>query len=115
MTDRATPSAVPRETGALSDLILTKYHDMHRADLVSLVPLVERVEQVHAGDPDATKGLALALTGLAREMEDHMAKDEKILFPAVSAGGGTATLLEELAAPVALENDILFPRFERVA
>ena len=36
----------PQETGALIDHILTNYHQMHRADLASLVPLAERVEQV---------------------------------------------------------------------
>jgi regulator of cell morphogenesis and NO signaling len=158
MHDDAT-AAVPQETGALIDHILTNYHEMHRADLASLVPLAERVEQVHADDPDAPKGLARTLATLAREMEDHMAKEETILFPAMRAGGGagiehpiavmradhndhaetialvrkltgdltppkhacgswrslyggTATLLDELAAHIALENDVLFPRFE---
>jgi regulator of cell morphogenesis and NO signaling len=162
MHDDATATATPeasQETGALIDHILTHYHEMHRADLASLVPLAERVEQVHADDPDAPTGLARALATLAREMEDHMAKEELILFPAMRAGGGagiehpiavmradhddhaatiarirkltgdltppehacgswrslyggTATLLDELAAHIALENDVLFPRFE---
>lgn len=158
MHDDAT-AGVPQETGALIDHILTNYHQMHRADLASLVPLAERVEQVHADDPDAPKGLALALNRLSREMGDHMAKEEMILFPAMRAGGGagvehpiaamradhddhaetialirkltgdltppehacgswrslyggTATLLDELADHIALENDVLFPRFE---
>jgi regulator of cell morphogenesis and NO signaling len=149
----------PQETGALIDYILTRYHEMHRADLASLVPLAERVEQVHADDPTAPKGLARALGKLSREMEDHMAKEERILFPAMRAGGGpgiehpiavmradhddhaedialirqltndlippeyacgswrslyggTATLLDDLAAHIALENNVLFPRFE---
>jgi len=158
MDDDAT-AAVPQETGALIDHILTNYHAMHRADLASLIPLASRVEQVHADDPDAPKGLAHALTMLEREMEDHMTKEEMILFPAMRAGGGagiehpiavmrtdhddhagsislirkltgdltppehacgswrslyggTATLLNELADHIALENDVLFPRFE---
>jgi regulator of cell morphogenesis and NO signaling len=153
-------SDLPRETGALIDHILTRYHEMHRADLASLVPLADRVERVHAGDPDAPTGLARAIRTLAQEMEDHMAREEQILFPAMRTGGGpgiehpiavmradhddhaesialirrltddltppehacgswrslyggTATLLEELAAHIALENDVLFPRFER--
>jgi regulator of cell morphogenesis and NO signaling len=161
MHDDAT-AAVPQETGALIDHILTNYHEKHRADLASLVPLAERVEQVHAVDPDAPKGLARALARLAHEMEDHMAKEEMILFPAMRAGGGagiehpiavmradhddhaeaiariraltgdltppehacrswralyggTATLLDELAAHIALENNVLFPRFEPAA
>jgi regulator of cell morphogenesis and NO signaling len=158
MHDDAT-AAVSQEAGALIDHILTKYHAMHRADLASLVPLAERVERVHTDDPDAPKGLARALTTLAREMHDHMTKEEMILFPAMRAGGGvgiehpiavmladnddhaksislirklsgeltppehacgswrslyggTATLLDEMAAHIALENNVLFPRFE---
>ena len=146
------------ETSDLIDHILTRYHEVHRADLASLVPLAERVERVHSADPEAPKGLAQALATLAREMEDHMAREETILFPAMRSGGGmgslhpmavmradhdehtesmvlirqlthdltppdhacgswrslyagTATLLEELAAHIALENDVLFPRF----
>jgi regulator of cell morphogenesis and NO signaling len=157
--ETATP---PQDTGALIDHIVTRYHQMHRADLASLVPLAERVERVHADDPEAPKGLARALARLARDMEDHMTREEKILFPAMRAGGGagiahpiavmradhdhhaetvalirrlthdltppdhacgswrslyggTATLLEELAAHVALENDVLFPRFAPAA
>lgn len=47
MHDDAT-AAVSPETGAMIDHILTNYHQMHRAGLASLVPLAERVEQVHA-------------------------------------------------------------------
>lgn len=158
MQDFATPT-LPQETGALIDHILTTYHAMHRADLASLIPLASRVEEVHADDPDAPKGLADALTTLAQEMEDHMTKEEMILFPAMRAGGGagiehpiavmradhndhaesislirkltgdmtppehacgswrslyggTAALLDDLAAHIALENNVLFPRFE---
>jgi regulator of cell morphogenesis and NO signaling len=150
---------VPPETSALIDHILITYHEMHRADLASLLPLAERVEAVLADDPDAPRGLARALASLSREMEDHMFKEEQILFPAMRAGGGagiaqpiavmradhrdhaeairvirhithdlsppehacgswrslysgTATLLDELEAHIALENDVLFPRFE---
>lgn len=149
----------PQETGALIDHILSRYHETHRAQLASLLPLAERVERVHADDPDAPGGLARALATLAQEMESHMAKEEVILFPAMRAGGGagiehpiavmradhddhaetialirsmtddltapshacgswrslydgTTALLDDLSAHIALENDVLFPRFE---
>jgi len=155
----ATDIDVPQETGALIDHILKRYHEMHREDLASLVPLADRVERVHADDPDAPTGLAAAIRTLAGEMEDHMAKEEMILFPAMRAGvgpgiehpiavmradhddhtenialvrqltndltppehacgswrslyGGLAALFDDLAAHIALENDVLFPRFE---
>lgn len=155
-------TAPPQETGALIDHILTRYHETHRADLASLVSLAERVESVHEDDPDAPRGLASALAVLRHEMEDHMAKEEMILFPAMREGGGpgierpiagmradhdghaasialirrlthdlsppdhacgswrslyggTDMLLSDLAAHIALENDVLFPRFEPVS
>ncbi|MEZ5794936.1 hemerythrin domain-containing protein [Albidovulum sp.] len=152
--------AVSQETGALIDHILTRYHEVHRTELAALCPLAEKVETVHADDALAPRGLAGALGTLWREMEEHMAKEERILFPAMRGGGmpgiehpiavmradhddhaanialirrltadltppehacgswrslyaGAAKLLDDLAAHVALENDILFPRFER--
>jgi regulator of cell morphogenesis and NO signaling len=159
LADAATEADRPEETGALIDHILTRYHEMHRADLASLGPLADRVERVHADDPDAPRGIARAIRMLAQAMEDHMAKEETILFPAMRAGGGAgiehpiavmradhddhaesvalirritrdltppghacgawrslyggvAALFEDLAAHIALENDVLFPRFE---
>ena len=158
MAQQADPEA-PVETGALIDHILSRYHDEHRADLADLLPLAAKVERVHADDPEAPKGLAAALAVLAEEMEAHMSREERILFPAMRAGGGpglgqpiaamradhddhagtiarirrltqdltapthacgswqalyagTERLLSDLATHIALEDDVLFPRFE---
>ena len=152
-------AAVPHETGELIDHILARYHEVHRAELADLRVLAQKVETVHEDDPDVPQGLANALDVLAREMEDHMAKEEIILFPAMRAGvgpglehpiaamrtdhddhagnivlirrltndltppehacgswralySGTDKLLRDLLAHIALENDVLFPRFE---
>lgn len=152
------PVDAPQATGSLIDHILARYHETHRAQLASLVPLADKVERVHADDPDVPAGLAHALASLAQEMESHMAKEEMILFPAMRAGGGVgiahpiavmraehddhaeaialirsltrdfmppeqacgswrslylgvSTLLDDLSAHIALENDVLFPRF----
>ncbi len=78
---------LPRETGALIDYILSRYHERHRADLAELIPLARRVEQVHADDPEAPHGLASALATLAQEIEDHMVKEERMLFPTMRDGG----------------------------
>ncbi|MEZ5797820.1 MAG: hemerythrin domain-containing protein [Paracoccaceae bacterium] len=159
MSDAA-DTAVPQQTDALIDHILTRYHAVHRAELATLQPLAERVEAVHADDARVPRGLARQLALLGDEMEHHMAKEERVLFPALRAGGmpgighpiavmraehddhaenirrirqltsdltppdhacgswralyaGTAKLLDDLAAHIALENDVLFPRFER--
>lgn len=151
----------PTETNALIEHIVTRYHQVHREDLAKLLPLAERVEQVHADDPEVPNGLTGAILRLSREMVEHMAKEEMILFPAMRAGGGTGiehpiavmradhddhaenialirrltndltppakacgswrslyagltTLFDDLATHIALENDVLFPRFEPV-
>lgn len=152
-------SCAPQETGALIDLILSRYHEVHRVESAGLQRLARKVETVHADDPKVPVGLAQALGVLASKMEDHMTKEEMILFPAMRAGGGpgikqpiavmrgdhedhtanielirlltgglmlpdhacgswralyagTEKLLDDLAAHIALENDVLFPRFE---
>jgi len=154
-----TEAAVAYETAALVDHILTRYHEVHRAELADLGPLARKVETVHEDDPLLPRGLANALDELAKEMEEHMAKEEMILFPAMRAGGGagiehpiavmradhddhaknitrireltndltppehacgswralysgTQKLFDDLASHIALENDVLFPRFE---
>ena len=159
LTDTASDTSAPQETGALIDHILSRYHEVHRAELAELQRLARKVETVHADDPEVPAGLAQALDVLASEIEDYMTKAEMILFPAMRAGGGpgiehpiavmrgdhddhtanielirqltgglmppdhacgswralysgTEKLLDDLAAHVALENDVLFPRFE---
>lgn len=157
-----TDPAAPPETDALIAHILTRYHAVHRAELPELVALARKVESVHAEDPEVPAGIAEALAWLQRAMEDHMAKEEMILFPAMRAGGGsgiespiavmradhddhaeevtlirdltldftppdhacgswrrlyagTAKLFDDLEAHIALENQVLFPRFEPAA
>lgn len=154
-----TDRVAPQDTGALIAHILTRYHAVHREDLARLVPLAEKVESVHADDPDVPEGLTSALMCLAAAREDHMTKEERILFPAMRAGDGAGLehpiavmradhddhaqevtvirgltadltppdhacgswralyagmdrLLHDLEAHIALENDVLFPRFE---
>ncbi|AVO37282.1 hemerythrin domain-containing protein [Pukyongiella litopenaei] len=156
----ATTAGAPAETGDLIDHILSRYHQTHRRELPGLIELAERVGMVHAQDPQVPGQLAQTLAALGREMEDHMAKEEMILFPAMRAGGGpgighpiavmradhddhsgdiekiremtgnltppdhacgswralyagTGKFLDDLAAHIALENDVLFPRFEQ--
>jgi len=83
----AADRAAPQETDALIDHIETRYHAVHREELADLIPLAEKVERVHGDHPDAPRGLADLLRAMAAEMDDHMAKEEQILFPMMRAGG----------------------------
>ena len=76
-----TASDVPQEPLALIDYILQRYHETHRRELQDLIPLAEKVERVHAGHPDAPKGLAALLLRMSDELEMHMQKEEAVLFP----------------------------------
>lgn len=77
----------PQETGALIDHILTRYHDTHRTELEWLIPLARKVEMVHGDHEDAPLGLAEALIALAEDLDSHMAKEERVLFPMMKNGG----------------------------
>jgi len=83
------PDALPNEitADALIDHILTRYHDVHRAQLPELVRMAHRVEAVHRDNPNVPAGLADLLEDVQQEMLDHMAKEENVLFPMLKAGG----------------------------
>ncbi|EEX11223.1 hemerythrin HHE cation binding domain protein [Ruegeria lacuscaerulensis ITI-1157] len=75
-----------RETGSLIDFIISRYHAVHRKDLAKLQAMARHAAQVHQGDSCFPRGLEWALGELAQEMEDHMAKEEYLLFPLMRAG-----------------------------
>jgi regulator of cell morphogenesis and NO signaling len=79
--------AVPASTAALIALIQTGYHEVHRRELPELVRLARRVEAVHRDKAECPHGLADLLETMAAEMEDHMQKEEQILFPMMVRGG----------------------------
>lgn len=82
-----TPSDVPDASDELIEHILTRYHATHRAELPELVRLAARVEERHAGNAAVPLGLHAALLELAAALEEHMQKEEQILFPLMRAGG----------------------------
>jgi regulator of cell morphogenesis and NO signaling len=92
-TDRA---AAPGETAALIDHILSRYHETHRRELPELIGLAQKVEKVHAGRTDVPRGLADLLQRIYTELQQHMAKEEMILFPTMKLGG------PPLAAPISV-------------
>jgi len=78
---------VPASSAELIALIQTRYHEVHRRELPELVRLARRVEAVHRDKPDCPHGLADLLETMAAELEDHMQKEEQILFPMMARGG----------------------------
>lgn len=86
----------PDDTSLLISHILGRYHETHRAELEWLIPLAQKVERVHAKHPEAPLGLAAALGRLQQDLEEHMRKEEQVLFPIMQAGAG-----ETLRVPIA--------------
>ncbi len=81
----------PWETLPLNDLVahlLERFHASHRAELPRLIAAARKVESVHADKPTCPRGLAEHLAHIEVELEDHMQKEEQILFPMVLAGHG---------------------------
>jgi regulator of cell morphogenesis and NO signaling len=81
--------------------LLERYHDAHRAELPRLVAMAQKVESVHADKPGCPRGLAATLARVEVELEEHMQKEEQVLFPLIRAGRGRMT-----AVPIqVLESD----------
>ena len=83
------PAELAQETepSALIDHIITRYHDVHRAQLPELVRMAHRVEAVHRANPDVPAGLGHLLEEAQQELVTHMHKEEAILFPMLKSGG----------------------------
>lgn len=81
------PGDLPEATDALIRHIVTRFHEVHRRELPELIALARRVERVHADSPEAPAGLAALLDEIETELEDHMAKEEQVLFPMMRGGG----------------------------
>ncbi|MGE3772115.1 MAG: iron-sulfur cluster repair protein YtfE [Gammaproteobacteria bacterium] len=83
-----TPDWSEAADGTLVDHILARYHAVHREQLPELIRLARRVEQVHGEREDCPLGLADHLTAFAQELESHMCKEERVLFPMIVNGQG---------------------------
>jgi regulator of cell morphogenesis and NO signaling len=79
----------PWETRSLAELVdhIESHHHMGlRRDLPPLIAAARKVERVHADKPGVPAGLADVLVVFWEEMQSHMAKEERVLFPAVRRG-----------------------------
>jgi len=70
----------------LIEHILNRYHDTHRDQLPEMIRLAQRMERVHSGHPDCPTCLSAHLEAMQAELENHMAKEEQILFPMIVRG-----------------------------
>jgi len=76
----------------LEDLIrhiLVTFHEPQREELARLSAAARKVYRVHGDkDPETLSELMEIVIGLQAELESHMAKEERILFPMILNGQG---------------------------
>ncbi|MGD9762377.1 MAG: iron-sulfur cluster repair di-iron protein [Candidatus Binatia bacterium] len=77
----------------LTAYIVRRYHAPLREELPRLVGLARKVEAVHADKPDCPRGLAEHLSRMSRSIEEHLDKEERILFPMIAAGRGSVAAM----------------------
>lgn len=70
----------------LVDHIVTQYHEAMRRDVPPLIEAARKVERVHADKPGVPRGLAIALEAFWIDMQQHLAKEENVLFPMLRSG-----------------------------
>ena len=75
-----------RSQAELADHIEARYHARLREDLPALIRAARKVEKVHADKPAVPIGLGDLLEQFWDEMQDHMAREERVLFPMIRQG-----------------------------
>jgi len=73
----------------LIDHLLQNFHEAHRAEVPRLLEMARKVESVHGEKSTCPKGLADHLAMMAVALEEHMQKEEQVLFPLIRAGRGS--------------------------
>lgn len=74
--------------GDLIDHILGQYHGPLKEELPRIEAMAQKVHQVH-GDKDPALGeISRVFSALRADLEQHMVKEEQILFPMITRGQG---------------------------
>lgn len=69
----------------LADYIVEKHHGYLRSELPRVHAMAQRVAQVHGPRNSSLVEVFEVFTGLFRELDSHMRKEEDILFPTIRA------------------------------
>jgi regulator of cell morphogenesis and NO signaling len=75
----------------LIHFIVSHYHERLRTELPQLVTLAKRLETGHSGEPTCPHGLGAHLEAVHSAMLEHLAKEERVLFPMILEGYGART------------------------
>jgi regulator of cell morphogenesis and NO signaling len=69
--------------GELADHIVAVHHDYLRRELPRLSALTSKVAAVHGGGHPELREVAEVFEGLRNELQNHMFKEERVLFPII--------------------------------
>lgn len=84
----AAPDWSAKSLDEIIDHLLQKFHEPHREELPRLIAMARKVESVHGEKETCPHGLADHLERMHGELEEHMQKEEQVLFPMLRAGRG---------------------------
>ncbi len=94
---------------ALCQYIVDTHHQFLRNELPRIYAMAKRVAHVHGGHTPALVEVFEVFSGMAQELENHMGKEEQILFPAIGKmdtdGGGGSDSLEGPVSVMLREHD----------
>ncbi len=75
--------AAPQDPVQLIDYIESEHHAFTRAELKRLAPLADKVMRVHGASHPEVVAVHKLLAALAADLQPHMLKEERVLFPHV--------------------------------
>jgi len=107
-----TPNWNEMSEAELVEHLMRRYHQVHREQLPELIRLAARVEAVHGEHDKCPNGLARHLKLMQEELEQHMQKEEHILFPMLCNNYGATA-----AGPISVmreEHDEHFQAIEKI-
>jgi regulator of cell morphogenesis and NO signaling len=77
----------------LIDFIVTQFHRPLRTTLPGLIVAARTVERVHGPKPTCPIGLADHLEAVKAAVDDHLDKEERVLFPLILSGRGRQAMM----------------------
>ena len=72
----------------LVDFIVGTYHRRLREAFPELLRMAAKVEARHGANPHCPAGLVAQLTAMHHDVLEHLAKEERVLFPLILSGQG---------------------------
>ncbi|MBC7905006.1 MAG: iron-sulfur cluster repair di-iron protein [Gemmatimonadaceae bacterium] len=111
--------------GFLSDYIVNVHHTYVRKTLPELKMFSEKVASVHGGEQPELNSIAELIEKISLEMNTHMMKEEKIVFPYIKSlanpspddahadTGGPDAILESIAV-MEMEHEVVGGHLEKI-